>query len=378
MLASLVESDKIAVITSEQDGIVWTGWGSTTAGMLSPLSLNSDVAALGTFLCHQSSPLQVLELTEFVSVNDAHDLLSAQHAATTPQFMEQIPATWLRTIWGAHSPQAVIQAGASIEGDGTVLIGPGCFIAAGARIGPGTVLTSDVVVSADTTINNSLVLPQTFVGHGLELDETIVNARCVQHLRLGVRTVLPASDGLLLDLQKKASSRVSWPARGMAVILCLVFFPWLAIDTMMRRVRGLPPRWQRRLVALGRDADNEPVRLQTLRCAQQATERGKGAVLAHYGEWLDVVAGHRCWFGSRPRSQSEWYALGDDWQHLLSNIAVGCLHAPAWYEGEQHKQEARAAADVYFAVNNNVAARMRIIRSVVWGAMSPHGSGQSL
>lgn len=370
-LASLVESDQIAVITHEQDGVGWTGWGSTTAGVFSTLSLDSDFVTLGRLLCQQPGPLRVLELTEFVSVNDARDLLSAQHVATTPQFLDQVPATWLRTIWGAYSPQAVIQAGALIEGH--VLIGPGCFIAAGAHIGPGTVLTSDVVVSADTHVNNSLVLPQTFVGHGLELDETIVNARCVQHLRLGVRTVLPASDGLLLGLQHKASFKVSWAARSVAVMICLLFSPWLAIDTMVRRVRGLPLRWHPCLVACGRDADTDPVRLQTLRCAQ-STERGNGAVLAHYGEWLDVVAGHRSWFGSRPRSQSEWCALGEDWQRLLSNIAVGCLHAPAWYEGEEQRQEARAAADVYFAVNNNVAARMRILRSVIWGAKSPDGS----
>jgi hypothetical protein len=243
------------------------------------------------------------------------------------------------------------------------------MVAAGARIGPHTVLTSDIVISADSTVRNSLVLPHTYVGQGLELDETIVNARSVQHLRLGVRTVLPISEGLLMDLRRKRQVHTSAFARLMAVLACLVFLPWLAIDSGVRRLRGMPPRWNSCPVILGHDADSDQLLLQQLRCAD-AGQTGPGRLLAHYGAWMDVAAGRRSWFGARPRSQSEWNTLSRDWQLLLANTPVGCLHAPAWSEGDGESPESRAAADVFFAVRQSLWERTRLLASALRRAMA--------
>lgn len=367
VLAALIDHDQIAALDRQQEGVVWAGWGSITADLVCAQSMHNDESAMGAFLCQQTRHLQLLDASDFVSVDDAAGLLKAQHLSMTDEALRQLPATWLRTAWGAHSPDAVIRPGAQISRP--TLIGPGCFVAASAVLGPGTVLTHDVVASNGATISNSLVLPATFVGQGLELEQTVVNGRSVQHLLLGVRTILPESDGLLLDLQAKSSRAANWFSRASAVMVCVAFFPWLALDTAWRRVRGLPLRWQKRLVALGRDADSDEVVLQNLRCAR-SNGRGAGQTLAHYGSWLDVAAGHRSWFGSRPRSQSEWYALGREWQLLLASTPVGCLHAPAWSEGQAESLEAQAAADVFYAVNQSVAMKIRIIRSVIRDAMS--------
>ena len=364
VLASLIECDQMLALDREEKGVVWAGWGSIEAGLVCAQSLHKDESAMGDFLCQITSHLQLLVATDLVRVDSAAALLRAQQAAMSEDALCDLPASWLRTAWGAHSPDAVIQNGVQISGP--TLIGPGCFVAAGATLGPGTVLTRDVVVSSGASVENSLVLPGTFVGQGLALEQTVVKGRSVVHLRLGVRTVLPASDGLLLELRPTGSRTANCFARACAVIVCLLFLPWLAIDTAVRRLRGLPLRWRMRLVALGRDADSGELVLQSLRCARD-TGRGAGQVLAHYGEWMDVAAGHRSWFGSRPRSQSEWYALGRDWQLLLARIPVGCLHAPAWVEGEAESREARAAADVFYAVSQSLELRLRILAGLLRG-----------
>lgn len=367
VLSSLIERNRVAAIASQQEGIGWAGWGSTTAGLLCTHSQHSDESEMGTFLCHRTADLLVLDASEFVCADSAAQLLKVQHLAMTRQALDRVPATWLHTDWGVHSPEAVIQPGAMI--DGPVLIGPGCFIAAGARIGPGTLLTRDVVISNGATIQNSLVLPHTYVGRGLELDDTVVNGRSVQHLRLGVRTTLPASDGLLLDLQSVDPAGANWLSRGVAAFVCLALSPWLFIDTGLRHARGLPLRWCTRMVALGRNVDTGEVRLQTLRCAS-SNGHGAGQMLAHFGAWMDVAAGRRSWFGSRPRSQSEWYALGREWQLLLAGTPVGCLYAPAWSEGHGASLEARAVADVFYAVNPSITVKLSIIRSGIRDALS--------
>ncbi len=359
-LASMVAHGQVLAHTHDASAVRWAGWGMASAATLQAMPLHCDEATFGAHLCSQTTQLQVLESAHFLQPYNAAALLEAQRVALSDDFMRQVPATWLRTSWGAYSPDAILEIGALIVGP--ALIGPGCFVAQGASIGAGTVLTRDVVVSTGVTILNSVVLPQTFVGQHLELDGTVVNGSNVQHLKLGVRTVLPQSEGLLLDLHHKEPAGTSWLARATAVMACLVCLPWLTVDAGLRRAGGLPLRWVKQLVVVGRDADTGKVQLRTLRCAPNSASQPRH-LLAHYGAWLDVVAGHRSWFGARPRSLSEWYAIGRDWQQLLANTPVGCLHAPAWSEHSAENTDARAAADVFFAVKQGWSERMRILRA---------------
>lgn len=362
VLSSLIAQDQMITMDSGRPDAVWAGWGSVIASIVCAQSAHNDESAMGALLCDLTPHLQLLQATDFVNVRNAVDLLSAQHGMMTDESLQNVPASWLQTAWGAHSPDAVIQDGAQISRP--TLIGPGCFVAAGAILGSNTVLTRDVVVSNSAVVKDSLLFPHTFIGQGLELAQTLVKGRSVQHLVLEVRTVLPASDGLLLDLKHQDRHPTSWFSRAVAATACAAVLPWLAVDTGIRRARGLPLRWHARLSVVGRDSESGKLRLQPLRCAR-SSRRGAGHVLAHYGALMDVMAGHRSWFGSRPRSQSEWYALSHDWQLLLAKATIGCLHAPAWIDDEGGGQEARAAADVFFAVSRNLSSQIRIVVSLI-------------
>jgi hypothetical protein len=85
------------------------------------------------------------------------------------------------------------------------------------------------------------------------------------------------------------------------------------------------------------------------------------AFFATIGAVFDVAAGRRCWVGARPRSDAEWHALPRDWQVLLSDIPVGVFHARAWDGGEAIGAEARAAADVYYAVRRGWREDLRVL-----------------
>lgn len=361
-LVALLTQDQVAAFADDREAVTWAGWASTRAGVLLNLPPHSDERALGRYLCQQQIPLWLLEADEWVTVNNAQDLLVAQHRTLTDEAMARLPATWLQTPWGAHSPDALVQDDALLARP--TLVGPGCVVASGARLGPGTVLTRNVIVSSGATICRSLVFPDTFVGQGLELDQTLVNAQSVEHLRLAVRTVLPASEGLLLDLHRADLNGASLLSRAIAALVCLLLLPWLAVDTLLRLPRALPLRWQTRLAVAGRDPDTGEVRMRTLRCAPASGE-GADHWLTHYGEWLDVLQGRRNWFGVRPRSQSDWYALGRDWQLLLASTPVGCLHAPAWQGAPGASLEAQAAADVYFVARQGLAENLRILRALL-------------
>lgn len=354
-LSSLLEQDHVVTQFDADLGMQWTGWASLVPTALGDVSLHSDEAALGSYICAMPLPLLVLEPPGHASTGSAAQLMDAQTLALSQGPDCGIPATWVRTSWGARSPDALVQAGAHIEGP--ALIGPGCLVARGARIEAGTVLSHNVVLAGGARVARSLVLPHTYVGADLDLCDTIVNARSVQHLRLDVRTTLPSAEGLLLDLQQSAPRSTPWASRALAVLVCAVFLPWLIVDTALRRLRGLPLRWTKSQVVLGREADGGSVRTQALRRVSDAS----GSVLAHFGSWLDVVAGRRSWFGARPRSESEWYGLSRDWQVLLADAPIGCFHAPAWCDAATNRHEAQAAADVFLAVNSSRMVHWRTL-----------------
>jgi hypothetical protein len=198
VLAAAIAQDLMVGHTLETDVLQWTGWGSTTAGALREQVLHCDALALGQRLCGLAKRINPIALADLRHITCAEDLLALQQQAMAAQSMARLPATWIQTDWGAHSPDAVIQAGAQMQGP--CLVGPGCFVAAGATVGAGTVLTQDVLISSGASVRHSLVLPRTFVGQEIALEQTIVSAGRVQHLRWGVRIVLPSTDGLLLDL----------------------------------------------------------------------------------------------------------------------------------------------------------------------------------
>ncbi|MCF8209873.1 MAG: hypothetical protein K9K38_10780, partial [Rhodoferax sp.] len=356
-LHALLEQDQV-LATAELHGLAWSGWCSVAPAALAAISTHCDQANFAATMCNAPVRLRLLEQSHFASARSARELMKAQQLALAQSHLDAVPATWIRTPWGAHAPDAVVQVGAELEGP--ALIGPRCYVSAGARIGAGTILTHDVVVSPAASVSHSVVLPHTLVGEGLELEDCIVNAGRFHNVRLDAHAYVASADGLLLDLQRKPGSGVPWVSRLVAAVLCLVLLPWIAIDALLGRLAGKPARWSKRNAVTGRDEISHAIRQVPLRCPKPG-QKGVAALLSQYGAWLDVALGLRSWFGQRPRSQSEWYALSRDWQTILSAVPVGCLHAPAWTETGESAAESEAVADVYFAYNNRFKEKLRIL-----------------
>ncbi len=102
-----------------------------------------------------------------VALSSAGHALDAQRACLAAEGIAAVGASWIRKPWGAMSPQAVVDPAATLAGP--LLLGSGCWVDRGAELGPQAVLSRDVVVLAGTTLHDTLLLPKTCVGAGLEL-----------------------------------------------------------------------------------------------------------------------------------------------------------------------------------------------------------------
>ena len=177
---------------------------------------------------------------------------------------------------GWVGPRARIHPSATLTppfwiGTGTE-IGPDCRVGPGALVGPGCLLEMDVHVE------NSLVLPRTFLGRHLDLRARIVDGGTVLDRATGTRVAI--TDKFIASTLGAGVEQVPWHERFLAAVL------WLPAV----------------LLALGAGpAVQESVRLPGGKRLELAT-RTRGTLLARRAGWLGaVIAGRLRLIGILPR-----------------------------------------------------------------------------
>jgi N-acetylglucosaminyldiphosphoundecaprenol N-acetyl-beta-D-mannosaminyltransferase len=326
----------------------WSGWASLAPDRLAELPPDMGIDELVRAMAGRALPPVLWTEKDLALLNGSHEQLHAALATGQAQSLSDVPASWLKTSWGAMSPLARVHPQARLTGP--VRIGPGCIVGRDAELGPAVVLSRNVVVSGGSRLSHCVILPDSYVGAGLDLSHAVVNGARVRHVRLGVETSLAPADALLLDLKAEAGPGHTGVPRLLAGIAWLLAAPTLAIRLAMRRWFGRGPDWRVLPVVTGRDEASGELLMSPLRCAYKSADGASANLWAVMAGLRDVAAGRRSWFGARPRGRSQWYALRPEWQGILSRTPVGLLHAPAWTEGPAQREEACAAADIFLAV----------------------------
>lgn len=358
----LMQTSGVAVHVSND--VVWTGWFSAAGTVVSELGPHEDYSSMEARVrSMQGARCLIASPTAFAKNLCGADLLAAQHNALNGLQESSIPASWLRMPWGAASPDAVIHADAEIQGP--VLIGARCVVEAGAELGPSTVLANDVFVAGGARVRHSVVMANTYVGGQIALENVLAQGNSVHSLKWSVRTDLSAADAMMAPLRIQSRRTTPWFSRVLACVMALMVSPlWLACF-LVQRIHGARAPW--RSVRAVKSNARGAHRLIHLTVRQPHSQRPLDRWVAHFGALLDIVQGRRAWFGLRPRIESEWYALGRDWQDLFSRTAIGLLHAPAWSEnGESTECETYAAADAYMAVQSSAFGRAKILYAYAW------------
>jgi N-acetylglucosaminyldiphosphoundecaprenol N-acetyl-beta-D-mannosaminyltransferase len=341
----------------------WSGWASMATDRLTELPHDMGIEELASALAGHAGPPVLWTDLDLTILNGSEDQLVSALAMGGAQGCDDVPASWVKTTWGAMSPLARVHPQARLCGP--VRIGPGCIVNRDAEVGPGVVLSRNVWVSSGTSLAHCVVLPDSYLGSGLELAHAVVNGSRVRHVRLGVETSLQTSDALLLDLKSTAATGPSAVPRLLAGLAWLLVAPALATRAAARRWTGRARDWRTMTVVKGRDEASQDLRLSELRCARPDGDGSSANLWALMAALLDVAAGRRCWFGARPRGQSQWYALRPEWQKILSASPIGLLHAQAWNDDPGQREEACAAADVYLALQPPTKRAFTVLRGMI-------------
>ena len=347
----------------------WCGWASLPGKALASVNSDTDMTMLSR-LINTDENLQRLQAApqSHACGGDAAQLLAVQQQALALQ-TASIPDIWVRTLWGAMSPDACVSANAVMQGP--VLVGPGCFIHADAHVGPNVVLDGDVIVASGASVSNSLVMSGTFLGGGVALLGAIARGNLIQKVGSGERIHVAESEGSMLLHTELQPVAVVWMSRLFAAISLALLTPWFLLDLVFRGCVGAPKRWRPYTAAVATPHSPASPQLLELRAAPlESTAYGKLAW--YFGGLLDVLQGRRCWFGIRPRSVAEWMALSSDWQRIFTHASVGLFHAPAWSDPDPYVQlESFAVADAYMSVQRNAWQRFSLCCAIVLGSAQP-------
>jgi N-acetylglucosaminyldiphosphoundecaprenol N-acetyl-beta-D-mannosaminyltransferase len=341
----------------------WSGWASLAPDRLTGLPPEMGIDDLVTAMGDRAVAPVLWADGDLRRVNGSKDQLRAAAAMGTGPGSLDVPGSWVKAPWGAMSPLARVHPQARMTGP--VLIGPGCIVDRNAEIGPGVVLSRNVLVSGGSRLASCVVLPDSYVGAGLDLNHVVVNGSRIRHVRLGVETVLTPGDALLLDLEPVAVWGPAALPRLLAAFAWLLVSPAIATRKVVRRWTGRAPDWRAVPVVTGRDEASGELQTSPLRCALPITDAGRAGMWTLLAGLQDVAAGRRSWFGVRPRGPSQWYALRPEWQNILSRTPVGLLHAPAWTEDPAQREEACAAADIYLAVQPTHRRALTVLRGMM-------------
>lgn len=352
VLKALADSGPAALFHSPQS--TWTGWISLTGAQATALEPPCTYAACEkvALALHGRHAGRQLQAPEHASAGSAAMLLAAQRGRAG-----DAPPTWRRESWGAASPLAHIHPQSQIEGP--VLIGPGAIIEKSARVGPHAVVCARSVVSQGTTVRDAVILPDTWVGGNLLLEQGV--AEGARWYNIALATTLTGSDigGLLADLGEAVPRRASLASRLAALVLGAALLPAWALARL--GLAGRAPNaggWTLQAAVQGRCARTGRLRMQAVRMSPGAGLAGR--IIGLQGSLLDLVQGRRSWLGVRARDEAAWQALPPDWQVLFANQPIGVLHAAAWSEPSPGvARDASAAADAYLTVR---LSRLGILR----------------
>lgn len=110
-------------------------------------------------------------------------------------------------------PQAIIEQ--------PVVIGPDCDIGRGARIGPNVVLGPGCVLDDGAELRDAVVGARTYVGTGLDVEQSIVIGDRLAHARLG--TTLRIQDRSLIDAIAPSGQKLALRATLMYLLGAMLF-----------------------------------------------------------------------------------------------------------------------------------------------------------
>lgn len=366
--------------TNGADQRDWTGW-----ALLRPehvVSLAPDVDEDGLRSHLEAAGAEVRDVPRPLSMRTFDEILAAHEAVLGKQFeglmltgREVEPGIWLSRNVVLH-PTAEVTA--------PVYIGENCEIGAGVKLGPRAVLGHGCVLDTHSTVTNSLILPGSYVGEGLELADVIVDKNRLVNVRFGAAVTI--TDNFILgSLTDHHGVQLAMRifGRAMAAIGLLLLGPVLIGTAVYLKARRHGAVLHRREVVhlpAGPEATSwETYSLWSFLPPEEMSAHANGTLTPSKRDFLlrvlpgltSVVRGQLSLVGVPSRTAKEIQALPHDWQTLYLKGKAGLITESAVYCDAAAGEEERYAAETFYVASAGWRHDLRVLTGYLAQAFFP-------
>lgn len=355
----------------------WTGWAVVSSQIIDQIPPTAQLSDVEALLRKQiTTPDQVIQVEKALWVESCTDLFDANVQVLQKQFSglliqgrEVEPGIWISRNVSLHPTAKLIAP---------VFIGENCRIEPGVALGPNVVIGKDCVLSEGSLIANSLVLPGSFVGEALELNESIVDRNRLINYAVGVS--VPVSDDFVLG--KMAENPIaSWAqrlcSRWVALVLLIVASPIIVLTMIyLKLFRSGKVIFRRQVIEL--PTTNDPIlwestSLLSFTPTLTATTTPKDLLLRVLPGLVNIVAGNLHFVGVAPRSEAEIEAMSEDWKALYLHCKGGLITEALVQYGENPIEDELYAAEAYYSARMGIRRDLYLIFWYLCKVLNPFG-----
>ncbi len=373
-LPNLAELTKpMVVLKSEHE---WSGW---CVMPWDRLSRYADMAPgnLATAMCAKEDGVDYI-IPEYILSNRAYDsVLNSHQLVLDKKFLglmmsgrEIEPGIWI-------SRNVVMPSNIVLEPP--VYIGESSRIGNAVHLGPHAVIGSGCVLDSKCTVKNSVIFPNSFVGEGLELQDTLIDRNLLINARDG--GAINVRDNFILGSLNTASVGITIDrvlSQLIGIVLWLLTLPlFVLVWIILFMKRGHNPLLGFECVRLPATDDDFEWRyynlLTFLRKPRELADnglpasnyphagRGWSALMLRVlpGLW-NVAMGHCRFVGVAPRSADEIKQLPKDWRSLYLKAKGGLMNEADVRFGSKATEDEVYAAEAFYAVSASIAHDINI------------------
>lgn len=357
----------------------WSGWAIVTLPMLAGLRADmnyeqceSEIMAWvrdgRATLLATPQPLSLLSYGEYLE--SQRRVLAKEVSGLVTSAWEADPGIWLSRNVMLH-PKATIVA--------PVFIGENCRIESGAQIGPNVTIGHNCMLDQRSTASQSVILPGSYVGEGLEVNHLIIDRNRLISVQAGT-AITVTDDFILASMQENPIHRslMLWTSQIFGAILLLALLPLLVLMVLWLRVtRRGPVLWRRDVVKLPASL-SEPGLWQTyrlwsfdvpttapLRTVPRRRQGWRNFFLCFLPGLVNVAKGDLRFVGMPPRSAAELDLLSHDWRAVYLASKAGLVDEGFVQFGVDCPEEEQYSAEAFYAANAGFKYDLKLLRGYV-------------
>ncbi len=344
-----------AVFHGHPEAPEWSGWAHLSAAFLQTLDTEPNQGALASRLRADQGIIREMQDRPYDLTSEVNYLDSNLR--------------YLAHLTLGKAGQAIVARGARIHPTasitGPIYIGPNARIEADAIIGPNVVIGHDVAVDQTAEVLNSIVLPETYVGRGVFLEEAVVAPGALASIKN--QAVIQQIEPHLLASSRRHRTNRSLRSTMGAQLLRVGLFPLYALTRIRNLSNPSGSRPSLRVFRCGPDAGSaEIITLPIGGSAKYAPAHGHGSWSAHFLHTfypgLAAVAAERIdLFGLELRDVDEIARLPADWQALYHAHAAGLLNEALISHAGTVDANLSYASDACAAAGLPTATKLRIL-----------------